>query len=290
MKRLFGILILLFATLTSYSQRTAKVSSTYTYYAPETMSVEEAKRNALERAKIQAIADEFGTVVSQSTSTVMTNQNGETDSHFFATGGSEVKGEWIETIGEPKYDLKFEDHFLVVTCSIKGKAREINQAKIEFIAKPLRNGTTLKYESTEFRDGDDLYLYFESPVDGFLSVYLLDETTQTAYAILPYKTETFASTPIEKNKEYIFFSRSNAEKKDRNKVDEYNLSCSAEKEFNIIYIIFSPSEFGRKKGFDSDSEQIPDNIPYREFKQWYTKIKTKDENIQTEQITIIISK
>lgn len=254
------------------------------------MSVEEAKRNALERAKIQAIADEFGTVVSQSTSTVMTNQNGETDSHFFATGGSEVKGEWIETIGEPKYDLKFEDHFLVVTCSIKGKAREINQAKIEFIAKPLRNGTTLKYESTEFRDGDDLYLYFESPVDGFLSVYLLDETTQTAYAILPYKTETFASTPIEKNKEYIFFSRSNAEKKDRNKVDEYNLSCSAEKEFNIIYIIFSPSEFGRKKGFDSDSEQIPDNIPYREFKQWYTKIKTKDENIQTEQITIIISK
>ena len=94
------ILTIIFASsfMICYSQRTSKVSATYTYYAPETMSVEEAKRVALDRAKIQAIADEFGTVVSQSTTTVISNKNGESDTQVFSLGGSDVKGEWIETI------------------------------------------------------------------------------------------------------------------------------------------------------------------------------------------------
>lgn len=286
------ILFILLASffLVGYSQRAAKVSATYTYYAPETMSVEEAKRVALDRAKIQAIADEFGTIVSQSTSTVITNKNGESDTQFFALGGSDVKGEWIETIGNPEYQLKFENHFLVITCSVKGKAREINQNQIDIIAKPLRNGTTLKYESTDFRNGDDLFLYFNSPVDGFLSVYLLDEMAQIVYGILPYKTDTAPSIPIEANKEYVFFSVRDVEKKDRRMVDEYKLSCESEKEFNTLYIIFSPNRFGKRNGFDSDFDDIPDNIQYKDFKQWLSKILIKDKTIQAEQISITISK
>ena len=71
----------------------------------ENISLEEAKRIALERAKIQAIADEFGTIVSQSNTTLVSNRNGESSSDFFSLGGSEVKGEWIETIGQPEYEI-----------------------------------------------------------------------------------------------------------------------------------------------------------------------------------------
>lgn len=273
-----------------YSQRTATVSATYTYYAPETMSIEEAKRVALDRAKIQGIADEFGTIVSQSTSTVITNKDGESDTQFFALGGSEVKGEWIKTIDNPEFKLKFENHFLVVTCTVKGIAREVIQEKIDFIAKTLRNGTSLKYESIDFRNGDDLYLFFESPVNGFLSVYLLDETTQTVYSLLPYKSEKIAVTPIEGNKEYVFFSIREAENADRSKVDEYNLSCNADKEFNTIYILFSPSQFGKRNGFKANFENVPNSIPYKDFKQWLSKAMIKDNNIQTTQISITISK
>lgn len=290
MNKFILFIILISSFLMGYSQRIAKVSATYTYYASETISIEEAKRIALDRAKIQAIADEFGTIVSQSTSIVITNKNGESDSQFFALGGSDVKGEWIETIGNPEYQLKFENHFLVVTCSVKGKAREINQNQIDIIAKPLRNGTTLKYESKEFRNGDDLFLYFKSPVDGFLSVYLLDEMAQIVYGILPYKSETVPSTPIDANTEYIFFSIRDAEKKDRRKVDEYKLSCESEKEFNTLYIIFSPNRFGKRNGFDSDFDDIPDYIPYKDFKQWLSKILIKDKTIQAEQISLTISK
>ena len=95
MVRGFLISILLMAVVATYAQKVQKVTATYTYHAPENVTLEEAKRTALDRAKIQAIADAFGTLVTQSNSTVVTNQNGQSDSRFFSLGGSEVKGEWI---------------------------------------------------------------------------------------------------------------------------------------------------------------------------------------------------
>lgn len=286
------ILFMIFASsfLVGYSQRTAKVSATFTYYASETISIEEAKRIALDRAKIQAIADEFGTIVSQSTSTVITNKNGESDTHFFALGGSDVKGEWIETIGNPEYQLKFENHFLVVTCSVKGKAREITSSKIEFTAKTLRNGTELRFEDVNFRNGDDLYLYFRSPANGYLATYLLDELTQTIYCVLPYKAQSISAYPIEANKEYVMFSRKEADKSERQIVDEYVLSCENDKEFNTLYILFSSSQIGKRNGFDDSIEDKPDNISFKDFKSWLSRTLSKDSNIQFQEINISISK
>ena len=107
------ICLFLFA-LPILAQRTEKVRAEYIYHAPENISLEEAKRIALERAKIQAIADEFGTIVSQSNTTLVSNRNGESSTDFFSLGGSEVKGEWIETIDLPEYDINYEQGMLVV--------------------------------------------------------------------------------------------------------------------------------------------------------------------------------
>lgn len=290
MKRFFLILVSLLSVTIGYSQKTATVSASYTYYAPETMSVEEAKRTALERAKIEAISNEFGMIISQSNSTVISNKNGLTDEKFYSYGGSDVKGEWIETIGEPKYNISYKDKTLMVSCDVKGKAREISSSVIEFIAKPLRNGTTLKYESVDFKDGDDLFLYFKSPVDGFLAVYLLDEPSQKVYCILPYKTERISANQIEEDKEYIFFSRAYSEIGKKGKVDEYSLSCETEKEFNTLYILFSPLEIGKQNGFDSSIEDKPNNISYKDFKQWLSKTLSKNSKIQFKEINITISK
>lgn len=64
--RFFITICLFLSSLPALAQRIEKVHIEYTYHAPENISLEEAKRIALERAKIQAIADEFGTIVSQS--------------------------------------------------------------------------------------------------------------------------------------------------------------------------------------------------------------------------------
>ena len=130
---------------------------------------------------------------------------------------------------------------LVVSVEVSGRIREIVNADIDIIAKILRNGTEEKFESNEFRNGDDLYLYFKSHVDGYLAVYLLDETTQEVFCLLPYKASGEGAYRIEHDRPYILFSAKNAS--DPSIVDEYTITCNKELELDAIYVIFSPNAF-----------------------------------------------
>lgn len=291
MKRLIlAILSVLSVSGLIFSQNIKEVSATYTYNAPENLTIEEAKRTALKWAQIQAMEEAFGSVVSQLSSIHVSESSGGNDSSFFSNIDAEVKGEWIETIGEPTYEGHLEDRYLVVTCTVRGKAREIEKSGIDFVAKPLRNGTSLKYESTNFKEGDDLYLYFKSPIDGYVAVYLLDEATQEVYSILPYRTERISSTPIVGEKEYVFFSEKEAEKSERSKVDEYTLSCENETDYNTIFILFSPANIGKRIGFKPGAHETPQNISYMDFKKWLSNSLSKDKNLQLMKQTITIKK
>ena len=143
------VFILLLLPLTVFAQRVKTVEGEYTYHAPENVTIEQARRIALERAKIQALADEFGTIVQQQNITRVENSNGESTTDFFSVGGSEVKGEWLADEDEPEYKISYVDNMLVVTCRVKGKARELVSAKIDFQARVLRNGTEDRFEDSE---------------------------------------------------------------------------------------------------------------------------------------------
>ena len=288
MKNLLSI-VLLFVSIASFAQKTEKVTATYTYYAPENVTLEEAKRTALDRAKISAIADAFGTLVTQSNSTVIANQNGQTDSRFFSLGGSEVKGEWIETTKEPVYNIKYEGGMLVVSVEVSGRIREIVSAGIDITAKILRNGTDEKYESSEFHNGDDLYLYFKSPVDGYLVVYLLDETTQEVYCLLPYKSSGKGAYHIEHDRPYILFSAKN-EPTNPNIVDEYTMTCNRDEEYNDIYIVFSPTPFTKANTNESVNEVSPRQLSYEDFQKWIVKTRKRDYQTAISKEHIIIRK
>lgn len=278
LRGLFIVVMMTFSVV-AFSQRTEKVTATYTYYPPENITLEEAKRIALDRAKISAIADAFGTLVTQSNSTVMSNQNGQTDSRFLSLGGSEVRGEWIETTKEPIYNIRYEEGMLVVSVEVKGIIREIVSAGIDFTAKILRNGTEEKFESNEFRSGDDLYLYFKSPVDGYLTVYLLDETIQEVYCLLPYKASGEGAYRIEHDRPYILFSAKN-EPINPNIVDEYTMTCSRETEYNDIYVIFSPNAFTKANSDNNYDDLFPRQLAYEKFQIWLKKNKKKDLNMK----------
>ena len=106
MKRLLLIITLLCSLETLISQGVINVSSEYTYYAPSDISIEEAKRIALERARLKCLADEFGTIVNQSNSTIIrSNASGSETSHF-SLGGTEVKGEWLGDLKKPIYKIR----------------------------------------------------------------------------------------------------------------------------------------------------------------------------------------
>lgn len=275
-------------TLCLQAQKTKKVHGEYVYHAPGNVTLEEAKRTALERAKIQALADAFGTLVSQKNSTIIRNKDGESSSDFLSLGGSEVKGEWLKTIGEPQYDISYADGMLVVQVSVSGQAREIVSSRIDLDVKVLRNGTEPKYESNEFREGDDLYLYFKSPVDGYLSVYLLDETTMQVYSLLPYRNSGEGSVKITHDVLYVFFS---TEEANENKagVDEYVMTCEDQLEQSTVFILFSKNDIA--KAFTSSSDGVlPRNLSYGKFNEWLVDNRINDKDLQVKEIYLIIKK
>lgn len=283
------ILVIIFClfVLCMQAQKTKKVYGEYVYHAPENVTLEEAKHTALERAKIQALADAFGTIVSQSNSIIIRNNDAESSSDFLSLGGSEVKGEWLETIGEPLYAISYADGMLIVRVSVTGQAREIVSAKIDIDIKVLCNGIEPKYESSEFRNGDDMYLYFKSPVDGYLTVYLLDEKTMQVYCLLPYRNSEVGAVKIIHDKPYVFFSAEKSEKPAE--VDEYVMTCSSSLEYNVIYIIFSKNEI--TKALDSRSNSsIPDELSFKNFQKWLSNLTKADNTASVIRKNIIIEK
>lgn len=287
MKTLLFILFQ-FIAVSLWAQKLQTISAEYTYHVPENMTLEEAKRVALDRAKIQALAEAFGTIVSQTNTTLVENRNGESDVDFFSIGGSEVKGEWIETIGEPVYDIHYEQAMLVIKVGVKGRAREILSAKVNVRAHILRNATDDKYESDTFYDGDDLYLSFVSPVSGYLAVYLLDAEKQ-AYCLLPYRGQTEGIYKVEANRRYLFFHTDEAPAAERSFVDEYVMTCSQKLEQNLLYIIFSPRSFIKASDSQTDTA-LPRDLAYDDFQQWLAACRKHDTEMQLIRKTIIIRK
>lgn len=286
--RLWLIVAGLSLSITLSAQKTKRVDAEFLYHAPENVSLEEGKRIALERAKLQAIADAFGTVVSQNNFTTVANRNGKSDVDFFSLGGSEVKGEWIETIGEPEYFISYEQNMLVIKVKVSGRIREIIGAQIDVIAKILCNGTEPRFERSDFRNGDDLYLYFQSPVDGYLNVYLLDETSQTVFCLLPYRRSDAAFVSVKHDTPYVFFSQEKAAR-NASVVDEYVMTCDRAMEQNTIYVLFSPNQF-MKANSRGETGTVPRQLSYKEFHKWLTEVRKRDSGMQVVSQHIMIKK
>ncbi len=284
---LFSVCFMMGMSLVAVAQKTERVTATYTYYAPEHVSIEEARRVALQRAQLQAIADAFGTIVTQTNATTVRNENGKSDVSLLSLGASEVKGEWLRTDGEPEYEIAYEDGMLAVTVRVKGVIREIVNAAVDFQARVLCNGTEDRFEQDRFRNGDDLYLSFQSPVDGYLTVYLLD-AEGTAYCLLPYRGDTGGRVAVKGNRRYVFFSVDDVPAGEQGMVDEYVMTCGNGKELNQIYVIFSPQLFTKAVDYAGEGLQ-PRELPYEEFQQWLFDCRKQDREMRVEVKHIVIS-
>lgn len=285
MRKLVLTILSLFIVSAVFAQKVKTVEATYTYIAPENIAPAQAKRTAVERAKIQALADAFGTLVTQANSTIVNNREGQSNVDFLSIGGSDVKGEWLQTLSENvKTDI--QQGTLIYTATVRGKAREIVSAPIDLDVHLLKNGTETKYESQNFKDGDDMYLSFSSPVDGYLAVYLIDDDRQ-AFCLLPYQGQFEGIFPITAGRPYTFFHKDSAPLNLQNLVDEYYMICKREQEQNAIYVIFSPKKF--IKANDRAGEGVlPRTLPYADFQKWLVKCRTHDTDMNVRIIPITI--
>lgn len=288
MGKILVLLLLTIPLLSSPKHRIKTICGEYIYYTPTNVSVDEAKQIATKRAKISALANEFGTVLNQTNTTLIENINGQSQIDFTSLSASEVKGEWLEDIDTPQTQISYDQGMLVVKANVCGKARGITRAAIDFSAKILCNGKEDKFESENYRNGDDFYLSFQSPVSGYLAVYLIDDE-QTAFCLLPYSNDIDGQIEVESGNQYLFFDAKSVPEKEKNKVDELILTCSKSIENNVIYIIFSPNSFTKANDNRQDIA-LPRKLPVDDFQKWLTKNRNMDNEMQVDMKTITISK
>lgn len=286
-RSIISVVLSLVAFCGAFAQKSLTVDAEYTYRASEDVSLGQAKQTALERAKIQAIADAFGTIVSETNTMRMSNKNGRSDVDFMSIGGSDVKGEWLETIGTPQYQINYDGETLVVNVKCKGKIREIVANEVDFQVKMLRNGTDDRSESDVFFSGDNFYVSFTSPIAGYVAIYLVD-VGNMACCLLPYQAQQDGIYSVKANQRYVFFNEDYAQPIERNIVDRYTLTTIFPVEQNQVYIIFSPQPF--VKAADAVGKGQLRELKGDEFQKWLAKCRKRDASMSVKMIPIAIKK
>lgn len=268
-KYCFSIVLLLLCVICQ-AQRTANVSGEYKYIVPENISIEAAKRIAIERAQNEAIATEFGTVVSQTSTSVVKNENGKSHTSFSSFGGTESKGEWLADTREPEVLVVFENNTCVVTAKVWGKAREIKKSDIELMIKTLCNDI----ESERFKDGDRFAVHFKTAAKGYVAVFLIDDNVETAYCLLPYDNEDGSARAVERNTLYEFLSTKDpAYPYAENTI----LTASREVDYNRFHVLFSPNAFAMPL---TEMGEYVMELPFDKYAAWLRKNKIKDADMQ----------
>lgn len=294
LRRIAFIVLLALVPMMSSAQKTVTASGTYTHYAPTNITPEQAEFAAIERAKIDIIEKEFGRVIGVSNFTEVMNQGEQSNVKFLSLGESEVMGEWLETIGEPVIQHTFANNLQVITVTISGRIREISKALPEFTAKILRNGITDRYESDEFRDGDDFYISFESAVDGYVAVFLYDQSGVNR--LLPMKQSGHPAYFVSADTKYVFFANGISRYEDialehQNAIhSDYGLTCEGESEVNRIYIVFSPNAFATAKDKILEDVTAPAFMDFNSFQTWLGKSRRRDKDMALRIRDVIIRK
>jgi len=259
-----------------FAQETTRATGKATVKIESNMTKDQAKDIAREMAMINAIENELGTYVEQVTDIRV--DDGKVQYNIIGT--TKVKGDWIRTIEEsfseeddPTHDRTGRKLDNYIVCNITGEVRKAT-------AKPMilfqtQNCPEPGCRQTEFFSGESMYLFFKSPVDGYLSVFLDDG--ERVYRLFPYTSMTgkqYSAGFINGDKDYILFSK---KKNDTPFIpDEFELySIRQAAEFNNIYVIFSTDPFEKPILEESTSKlpegtdlKIPKSLTNKDFNKW----------------------
>ena len=299
------------------SQQTVKTSGEAQVELTENRSRQEVKKEAKDMATVNALERAFGSVIIQGNSTYISNVNTgektETNSVFNMIANTSVKGEVVEVISEKYEDVKgykvIEGKKIEVTdilCKITIKARELAEPPVDFTTFPLAC-ININCKTTSFAENDDFFLYFLSPITGYLSVYLDDG--KDSQCLLPYSNmpvEYESGMPVKADREYIFFSNKpehNYFEDEDFEEDVYTLYSESKKDINRLFIIFSKTPLNKPKLVSNvktgqltkqeldEGYTMPKTLKSEDFQKWLNKNRSYRKNdMQVDIIDITITK
>lgn len=292
MKRILTICLLVCLLFPLCAQHTKNVCGEVDYVMPETQSQLEARRTAIERARIQALADEFGTIVSQTNTTTMHNTEGQTKTDFNSFSASDVRGVWVEDTNEPEITMVYDQNQIVFHVKVCGKARELKsnpvELQIETINYGYHNGEEHPfrpgYETTQFKNNDFFGVRFKAPIDGYVAIFFRDDNNDIVYTQLPYEGSDGYAREVKSNKEYTFLNNQDPEFPP---LPSAILTTDRKIETNTLVVVFSKRLF--HMSLTNHGEFFPE-MELPKFQKWLHSLRVHDETAQVEEIVITIKK
>ena len=301
MKRFAFIFIISYLSLEcAIGQNIRNASGMAQFRLEEDLSMDDLKDKLRHHAIINAIEREYGTYVSQES--FVDIDDGNTQFRIF--GKSEIRGEWLKTTHEDfkeeirkSKDGRRTRNELWMSLKIEGKVRELTQPDIEFNFFTT-NCQKEVCRTSIFENGEPMYFYFNTPTDGYLSIYVVEN--DEAFRLLPYKNMPVQyknAVPVVADKDYVFFSpygeNEYFDNFSRYLIDELVMLTDKDEEYINLYLVFSTEEFTKpsldnpETGLDEDYE-IPKSLKASTLTSWLESNRINNVNFYYKQIKLKI--
>jgi len=282
------------------AQKIRDASGIAQFRLEDDMSKEELKEKLRHHAIINAIEREYGTYVTQESFVDVDDGN----TQFKIFGKTVIKGEWLKTTKE---DFKEEirktkegrrtRHELWMVLKISGKVRELSQPDIEF---DFFTSNCLKEtcRTSIFESGQPMYLHFNTPVDGYLSIYI--QEGEDAYRLLPYQAMPAKyknAVPVQADERYVFFSPYGKNEYfsefSKHLIDELIMVTPHPEEYVNLILVFSTEEFIKPNLDDPEVEEstgyeIPKSLHASTLNQWLENNRINNVNFYYRQLNLKI--
>jgi hypothetical protein len=253
-------------------------------------SRDQAKERVEELAKLDAIQKAFGTYVEQVTDIAV--EEGKINYSILA--GTKIKADWIRNTNikftYPEQPGNTKDKIIWIKCSIEGEARPVSsKANLEILA--LRCPQK-ECAATDFKNNQNLYLYFKAPVKGYLSVFI--DEGEKVRRLLPYENaENQSSEMIMEDTPYIFFEKRKGTMASSD-IDELELYTNKSFEYNTLYVLFSEEQYVKPilemSQTDANNYIYPKSLSSASFQEWLGDCRAASTSFQDKKIKIRISK
>jgi hypothetical protein len=270
----------MFCFFSATAQRVVTVSGEYRYVVPGDVPLNRAKQIAIDKARNAAIANEFGQVVSQSTSTTIHTTEAKSSVQSNSYASTESRAIWLSDTAEPKVDISYENDVMVIIASVCGKVRELKTAEVELKMQILNNGI----EADRFKSNDRVTVKLKSPVSGYVAIFFRDDNAGVISCMMPYENENGTAREVKSNKEYIYLSTEDPIYPYK---EQTILVTDKTVEFDTFILVFSKKPFSMPA---SESGVFVPELSVENFQKWLRRNRINDETMQTIEKTVQIHK
>ena len=284
-------LLLLFIISPLFAQKEKEVRASYSMELPKNLTMEQLEQSCIEQARLKAIGDAFGYLISETTVDKTQENSAGFNGSFAVLTKTNVQGEWLRNISEPLLNWEPANKTLKLTATVNGVIREFpktGKAKIEI---HLSNDPKMSNDITLFKDGQDLFASFQSSSKGNLSVFYVDHSSNEVYRLIPSASSNDKNTvEVLSDKVYQLFQIVSPFSENKS-IPALSLSLPNGKDIQMdeLVFIYSPADI-RKPSLTYNSDAKMYLMKFTEFEQWKTtSVQTNPEAV-IKSVTISIVK